>query len=169
MEINKELKHIAEYQNSILPRHQKRTEEAVEIIANDAIESLKNGTFDFKSFLHLDLNQNGKHRQVIMYKPFSPEELLCIFLKRVLDRKFHISYPNRNEYIRTLFDTAAAIKDMSDYTIFKFDFSDFFNSVSSEYVYHKYIQSASLERYQDKLMAKFVNATKYTFAGISYA
>lgn len=47
------------------------------------------------------------------------------FLKRVLDRKFHISYPNRNEYIRTLFDTAAAIKDMSDYTIFKFDFSDF--------------------------------------------
>ena len=33
MEINKELKHIAEYQNSILPRHQKRTEEAVEIIA----------------------------------------------------------------------------------------------------------------------------------------
>lgn len=83
MEINKELKHIAEYQNSILPRHQKRTEEAIEIIANDAIESLKNGTFDFKSFLHLDLNQNGKHRQVIMYKPFSPEELLCIFLKRV--------------------------------------------------------------------------------------
>ena len=112
MEINKELKHIAEYQNSILPRHQKRTEEAVEIIANDAIESLKNGTFDFKSFLHLDLKKNGKHRQVIMYKPFSPEELLCIFLKRVLDRKFHISYPNRNEYIRTLFDTAAAIKDM---------------------------------------------------------
>lgn len=167
MEINKELKHIAEYQNSILPRHQKRTEEAVEIIANDAIESLKNGTFDFKSFLHLDLNQNGKHRQVIMYKPFSPEELLCIFLKRVLDRKFHISYPNRNEYIRTLFDTAAAIKDMSDYTIFKFDFSDFFNSVSSEYVYHKYIQSASLERYQDKLMANFVNATKYTFAGLN--
>lgn len=39
MEINKELKHIAEYQNSILPRHQKRTEEAIEIIANDAIES----------------------------------------------------------------------------------------------------------------------------------
>lgn len=167
MEINKELKHIAEYQNSILPRHQKRTEEAIEIIANDAIESLKNGTFDFKSFLHLDLNQNGKHRQVIMYKPFSPEELLCIFLKRVLDRKFHISYPNRNEYIRTLFDTAAAIKDMSDYTIFKFDFSDFFNTVSSEYVYHKYIQSASLERYQDKLMANFVNATKYTFAGLN--
>ena len=46
MEINKELKHIAEYQNSILPRHQKRTEEAIEIIANDAIESLKNGTFE---------------------------------------------------------------------------------------------------------------------------
>lgn len=167
MEINKELRRIAEYQNSILPRHQKRTEEAIGIVVNDVIESLKKGTFDFKSFLRLDLNQNGKHRRVIMYKPFSPEELLCIFLKRVLDRKFHISYPNRNEYIRTLFDTTAAIKDMSDYTIFKFDFADFFNTVSSEYVYHKYIQSASLERYQDKLMADFVHATKYTFAGLN--
>ena len=65
MEINKELKHIAEYQNSILPRHQKRTADAIEIIVNDAIESLKNGTFNFKSFLHLDLKQNGKHRQII--------------------------------------------------------------------------------------------------------
>ena len=156
MEINKELKHIAEYQNSILPRHQKRTEEAIEIIANDAIESLKNGTFDFKSFLHLDLNQNGKHRQVIMYKPFSPEELLCIFLKRVLDRKFHISYPNRNEYIRTLFDTAAAIKDMSDYTIFKFDFSDFFNTVSSEYVYHKYSLYNNMQNYRTLLFVELI-------------
>ena len=55
MEINKELKHIAEYQNSILPRHQKRTADAIEIIVNDAIESLKNGTFNFKSFLHFKL------------------------------------------------------------------------------------------------------------------
>ena len=164
MEINKELKRIAEYQNSILPRHQKRTAEAIDFIVNDAIESLKNGTFNFKSFLHLDLNQNGKHRQVIMYKPFSPEELLCIFLKRVLDRKFHISYPNRNEYIRTLFDTAAAIKDMSDYTIFKFDFSDFFNTVSSEYVYHNYIQGASLERYLPFLLPFLGTATTFRCA-----
>lgn len=36
-----------------------------------------------------------------------------------VDRKFHISYPSRNEFVRTLFDTTtvAAIKDMSDYTI----------------------------------------------------
>lgn len=167
MEINKELRRIAEYQNSILPRHEKKTEETIGVIVNDAINAWEKQTFDFKSFVRLNLNQNGKHRQVIMYKPFSPEELLCIFLKRMLDRKFHISYPNRNEYIRTLFDTNAALKDMSDYTIFKFDFSDFFNSVSSEYVYYKYIQQATLERYQDQLLSDFVHATQYTFAGLN--
>lgn len=167
MEINKELKRIAEYQNSILPRHEKKTEEALGVIVNDAIDAYKDQKFDFKSFVRLNLSQNGKHRQVIMYKPFSPEELLCIFLKRMLDRKFHISYPNRNEYISTLFDTTAALKDMSDYTIFKFDFSDFFNSVSSEYVYYKYIHRTALERYQDQLLLDFVHATQYTYAGLN--
>ena len=167
MQIEKELRRIAEYQNSILPRHEKKTEEALGVIVNDAIDAYKNQKFDFKSFVRLNLSQSGKHRQVIMYKPFSPEELLCIFLKRMLDRKFHISYPNRNEYIRTLFDTTAALKDMSDYTIFKFDFSDFFNSVSSEYVYFKYIHRATLERYQDQLLLDFVHATQYTYAGLN--
>ena len=167
MEIKKELQHIAEYQNSILPHHQRKTEEAIKIIVNNAIEAYDKQTFDFKSFVRLNLYKNGKQRKVIMYKPFSPEELLCIFLKRVLDRKFHISYPNRNEFVRTLFNITSAIKDMSDYTIFKFDFSDFFNTVSSEYVYHKYIKQAALERYQDKLMSNFVQATKYAFAGLN--
>ena len=167
MEINKELKRIAEYQNSILPRHEKKNEEALASIINDAINAYENRKFDFRSFMRLNLSQNGKHRQVIMYNPFSTEDLLCVFLKRMLDRKFHISYPNRNEYIRALFDTTAALKDMSDYTIFKFDFSDFFNSVSSEYVYYKYIQRATLERYQNQLLLDFVHATKYTYAGLN--
>lgn len=56
MEINKELKHIAEYQNSILPRHQKRTEEAVEIIARDFDQRLvqrfsKQGIILYKRYI----------------------------------------------------------------------------------------------------------------------
>ena len=79
MEINKELKHIAEYQNSILPRHQKRTEEAIEIIANDAIESLKNGTFDFKSFLHLDLNKTESIVKLSCISLFLPKSYYAFF------------------------------------------------------------------------------------------
>lgn len=167
MEINKELQRIAEYQNSILPPHQKKTEQAIKEIVEMAIEAYEKRTYDFKSLIHMNIEQHEKTRKVVMFKPFSPEELLCIFLKRMLDRKFHISYPNRNEYVRSLFDATAAIKDMSDYTIFKFDFSDFFNSISSEYVYHKYIKSASLERYQSRLLEDFVYATKYAFAGLN--
>jgi len=167
MEIKKELLRIVEYQNSLLPHHQKKTEDAINDIVDCVFDTYGKQTFDFKSFIHFNLKQSGKSRRVVMYKHFSAEEILCIFLKRMLDKKFHVIYPNRNEYIRSLFDTTAAIKDMSDYTIFKFDFSDFFNSVSSEYVYHKYIKDADLERYQNKLMEDFVRATKYAYAGLN--
>ena len=60
MEIKKELQHIAEYQNSILPHHQRKTEEAIKIIVNNAIEAYDKQTFDFKSFVRLNLYKNGK-------------------------------------------------------------------------------------------------------------
>ena len=167
MEINDELRRIAEYKNSILPGYERKTEQVINDSISCAIKAYEKKTYDFNKYIQLELNQNGKKRKVIMYKPFSPEELLCIYLKRLLDRKYHICYPNRNEYIRTLFDTIAAVKDMSDYTIFRFDFADFFNSVSSEYVYQKYIKNGLLERYQADLLESFVHATKYTFAGLN--
>ena len=115
----------------------------------------------------MNLQQDDKQRIVMMYPPFSPEDILCVYLKRVLDRKFHITYPNRNNYMRSVFDTVCALKDMSDFTIYKFDFSDFFNSVSSIYVYQKYIQDKGLERFNAELLKRFVYDTKYTYAGLN--
>lgn len=85
-------------------------------------------------------------------------------MKRLLDKKYYIKYPNRNEYIHSLFDIVSALRNMNDFVIFKFDFTDFFNSVSIEYVYKKYISQRSFERYQNDLLATFVEQTKYACA-----
>ena len=162
-----ELQKIAEYQNALLPLHERKTEQAIKDIVDNAERSYTDKTYDFKSYSKLRLRQDGKHRIVKMYPPFSAEELLCIYLKRVLDKKYHISYPNRNTFIRSLFDIIYALKDMSDYVIYRFDFSDFFNSVSSQFVYQKHISGAGLERFQSELLCRFVDSTQYAYAGLN--
>lgn len=102
-----------------------------------------------------------------MYVDFSVEDILCIYIKRLLDRKLHINFPNRNTCVHSLFDTISLLKDMNDYTIVKFDFQDFFNSISSTYVYSKILKKLSFERYQLRLIKDFVQKTKYTYAGLS--
>ena len=167
MNTKMELRKIAEYQNSLLPRHEKRSEKAISDIVDAAEVAFINSTYDFGNYTRMNLQQDDKQRIVMMYPPFSPEDILCVYLKRVLDRKFHITYPNRNNYMRSVFDTVCALKDMSDFTIYKFDFSDFFNSVSSIYVYQKYIQDKGLERFNAELLKRFVYDTKYTYAGLN--
>ncbi|MFR1927334.1 MAG: hypothetical protein ACLS2V_15180 [Clostridium paraputrificum] len=167
MEIYKELKKIIEYQNSIKLRRDRKSEEEIINIVEEVNRSYRNKKYDFSKYLNITLNQDSKKRKVKLYPEFSCEEVLCIYLKRLLDRKIHVRYPNRNKFIHSLFDILNAVKDMNDYTIIKFDFKDFFNSVSSLYVYKKFIESVSLERYQKDLIYDFVNETKYTYAGFN--
>lgn len=162
-----ELQKIAEYQNALLPLHDRKTEQAIRDIVDNAEKAYIDKTYNFKNYSSLQLRQGDKHRTVKMYSPFSVEELLCIYLKRVLDKKFHIAYPNRNTFVRSLFDTIYGLKDMSDYVICKFDFSDFFNSVSSVFVYQKYIKEKGLERFQSELLKQFVDSTEYAYAGLN--
>ena len=165
--MKKELQKIAEYQNALLPLHERKTEQAIKDIVDNAEKAYIDKTYDFKNHSTLQLRQGDSRRIVKMYSPFSAEELLCIYLKRVLDKKFHITYPNRNTFIRSLFDIIYGLKDMSDYVICKFDFSDFFNSVSSVFVYQKHIKDTDLERFQSELLRQFVDSTEYAYAGLN--
>ena len=167
VEVKNELQKIAEYQNALLPLHERKTEQAIKDIVDNAEKAYIDKIYNFKNYSTLRLRQEGKYRIVKMYPPFSSEELLCIYLKRVLDKKYHITYPNRNTFIRALFDTLYGLKDMSDYVIFRFDFSDFFNSVSSSFVYEKHIKEAGLERFQADLLSQFVESTEYAYAGLN--
>lgn len=167
MSITKEITKIIEYQNSTLLLKDRKSETAINTLIHEVVDDYNNENFDFTKYKEINIKKMSKIRRTKSFEPFSCEEILCIYLKRILDRKFHIKYPNRNEYIHSLFDTISALHNMNDFSIFRFDFEDFFNTVSSEYIFKKYILNGSLERHQITLFEDFVTSTKYTYAGLN--
>ena len=109
--------------------------------------SMETSAFDFGKTTSLVLNQKGKKRRVKQYEDlYSAESVLCQCIKQILDRVFKVKYPNRNKTIKELFSVLAATVQMSDFTIVKFDFKDYFNSISSVYVFEKYLKSNLVDR-----------------------
>lgn len=138
-----------------------------EQIISDIKDALNNATFNFENSKSLILNQSGKKRLVKQYDNlYSPENILCQSIKQILDRAFKIKYPNRNKTTRTLFSVLSAAIQMSDFTIVKFDFKDYFNSVSSIYVFEKYLKYNILNRHEIDLIKAFAYSTKYAYAGL---
>ena len=83
---------------------------------------------------HFILTQHEKKRFGYKYDKNSLEYIVCLYLKKRIDKEFKIIFPNRNKIIKSLFGTLTLLKNMQDFTIYKFDFKDFFNSISNDYV-----------------------------------
>ena len=123
---------------------------------------------DFRKFERFVLSQGNKKRIVVKYPDLdSAENVLCQCIKQILDKAFHVKYPNRNKIARELFDVMAAIVKMSDFTIVRFDFKNFFNSISTNYVYEKIIKNKISDRLEQELIEKFSLETEYAYAGLS--
>ena len=167
MNINQEIRRIVEYQNTRLPKHDRKSKEFLEKLINEIIDSYKNKTYNFRKLKSFSIKQGTKKRRIKMFERFTTEEILCIFLKRELDRTFQIKYPNRNAFMRSTFDIVSSLKNMNDFLIFKFDFLDFFNSISSEFVLKKYIEDKIGDREFLELLNEFVSKTKYAYAGLN--
>lgn len=165
--MEKELLKIVNYLNSNMAEYERKEITELEEIVQRVMDDYKNSSFDFSNMKSITLNQMGKKRSVRMYDPFTTEEILCVYIKRLIDRKTHVKYPNRNVFMCSLFDIIASLKDMTEFTVFKFDFKDFFNSVSSKYVYEKQLSSIEFEREHKNLIAKFCGESKYTYAGLN--
>ncbi len=167
MNINQEIRRIVEYQNTRLPKHDRKSKEFLERLINEIIDSYKNKTYNFRKLKSFSIKQGTKKRRIKMFERFTTEEILCIFLKRELDRTFHIKYPNRNAFMRSTFDIVSSLKNMNDFVIFKFDFLDFFNSISSQFVLKKYIEDKIEDREFLELLIEFVSKIKYAYAGLN--
>ena len=93
MEIKNEIKKIIEYQNALLLNPERKSEAAINSVIDKVSNDYDTGNFNFSSFSDISIKQMGKIRHTKMFQAFSSEEILCIYLKRLLDRKFHIKYP----------------------------------------------------------------------------
>jgi hypothetical protein len=146
-----------------------KTDDELKTIEKAVRIAVYSSNYDFSKSESIVLNQSGgKKRFVKQYSDiFSPESILCQCIKQILDRTFKIKYPNRNKSIRALFDALKAIKQMADFTIIKYDFKNYFNSVSVPYVYEKYLKSRLTDRFEADLIGRFARETKYAYAGFS--
>ncbi|MCI6151973.1 MAG: hypothetical protein MR673_02450 [Fusobacterium perfoetens] len=163
--IEKELKRIIEI--LLVKRGEEITEDIVKEKLEKTLLTYKDEKYDFSKLEKLILKQGKKKRKIMRYSEFSCEEILCIYIKNLLEKKFKIKYPNRNEWVHTLFNILEATIQMNNFYIIKFDFKDYFNTISSEYVYNKYIANSNIEREDKKLIEKFVKETQYTYAGLN--
>lgn len=167
MQLDKEIERAVRHQVAIDTQTTKSPED-VTFIIEDAKKALNNSTYDFSKFDSIMLHQNGKKRYIKLYSDlYSPESILCQCVKQVLDRTFKIKYPNRNRTIKSLFAILSAVKQMSDFTIVKFDFKDYFNSVSTMYLFEKFLKHNLLNRLETDIIKDFSYKTKYAYAGLS--
>lgn len=162
-EINHAVKKIAAVNSIKFPKTIKEQEQ----IILDVEEAFEKSLFDFNKAATLFLTQKGKKRLVKRYDDvYSPENILCQVIKQILDREFKVKYPNRNKISHDLFTTFSAMIQMNGFTIVKFDFKDYFNSISSVYVFEKYLEEQLSDRREIDLIRKFVDSTQLAYAGL---
>ena len=161
-DIERAVRHIvsSDYKNP-------KTDVEIQNIIDNVTVAFKGKTYDFSGFSSMLLNQGLKKRTVKYYENiYSTENVLCQCVKQILDRTFNIKYPNRNKTVRRLFSYIAAMRQMSHFTVIKFDFKDYFNSVSAPYVFEKCIKPNLARRVELDLIDEFCNSTKYAYAGL---
>ena len=165
-EVIRALNHI-NAQTKIKNIEDKKNESEIEIISERVLTDFKTNSFNFSQASPIILKQGTKKRFAKRFiDDFSTENILCQCIKQILDREFKIKYPNRNKISKSLFNVIGTIKHMSDFTIVKFDFKDYFNSISSVYVYDKIMKSNLSNRFENDLINKFTTDTQYAYAGL---
>lgn len=128
----------------------------------DITENISKDNYDFST------NGFYKHngRLVTYYKQYTPEHVIVLHCKNLLSKKLQVSFSNRNQIIDEIFDKLQAISTLNDFTLIKFDFKSFFYTISSQYVFDKYLENADLDRPDKKFLGEFCGKNKYCVAGI---
>lgn len=162
-EIERAVKRIAALDTSA---NKKSADELNRLIAQAKSEAT-DLTCNFSDTSSLIIRKAGKKRFVKRYDDlYSCENILSQCIKQILDRSFKIRYPNRAKMIRELFDIMNATIKMSNFTVLKFDFKNYFNSLSATYLFEKFIKSNILDRFQLSLIEDYTRKTKYAYAGL---
>lgn len=145
----------------------RKKEDEIKRIIKKAQEEFDECIYDFSKMKTLILSQGTKKRYTKQFADrYSTENILCECIKRVLDKELRLKYPNRNKISKSLFNTIGSIHHMSDFTIIRFDFKDYFNSVSTSYVFNKYIKYKLRKRCEIDLIEKYTNEIPFAYAGL---
>lgn len=99
-------------------------------------------------------------------KKYTAENVALLHLKTELNKLYHVNFNNRNKIIERLFDSLQIARNLNDFTIIKFDFKKFFYTISTKYVYDRYIDDSRLARHDKDLFISYCAKVPYCVAGI---
>lgn len=92
---------------------------------------IQNNMIDFNTNISkIYLKKDNSKRLIYNVSKDSEAYIAFKYLKRRLDVIKNVKYPNRNRVTRKVFSLISNIDCLSDYTIVKFDFKNYFNSIS---------------------------------------
>lgn len=130
-------------------------------------ENMKDCKLDFRENVSfITINQANRKRRVLYSRENSLEEITLKYLKKRLDAVFNIIYPDRKKIMKECFGVIESLHKMGDYAIFKLDFRDFFESISSKIVFEKYLKDSDLLRHEKDIIKELVRVYDQCFAGI---
>lgn len=145
--------------NKLAYRHSLTVDSPEVAVIKNALES---GTLDFSSNIFREYDG----RLVTQFDDRSPENIVLLHLKYQLKKAFNVSFSNRNKIIEELFDKLRVSRSLKDLSIIKFDFKNYFYSVSTEYIYDNYIQDSRLSREDKDYIDLICKSNRYCVAGL---
>lgn len=113
--------------------------------------AIKNTKVGFSSIKPIYIKKEGKKRKVYIAR--TPiDQAALIYLSKRLNKEFHITYPNRDKIMELSFNLIDSLPRLDNYTVYKFDFKNFFESVEIKDIYEKYIKNSNLYTYEKEMI-----------------
>lgn len=128
-------------------------------------DKIKKSEVDFSSIKSLNIMKDGKSRQVYIANK-AIDQATLIYLSKRLNNEFNISYPNRDKIMELSFNLIDSLPRLDNYTIYKFDFKDFFDSVDIKSIYNQYLEHSNLYSYEKELILKIAKKYKNCVQGL---
>lgn len=126
-----------------------------------------NNNFDFeKNIKFRNATKLNKKRLIAYYEPNSTEYFLTAYIAKVITKQTKLKFANAQKKVNLLLDCISKVKNINDFAIVQFDFKNFYNSLSSEYVYNYFLKKYNFENDDNMLLKNYFKSVLYTFAGL---
>lgn len=140
--------------------------DTIEKILDNVIADIKVGNVNFSNLKKISLKKGDGKRFVCLFNKKTTEGVLISYVKSCMDYMLNVYYPNRDDVMHRFFNEVRLLRNLRGFLVYKFDFEDYFNSISMEYVYEFFIKERIQYRQHRKIFELVIEKLKYCCAGI---
>lgn len=141
--------------------------EQIKCLQEQMISLMDNEKYNFCDAIEYNIfTQQNKKRKIASMPSESLENYLTKALSKIVNRKLKIEFANRNKILLDLFDCLKGLSKFKDYTIVRFDFKHYFDSLSTEYIYKKYLIEVDFTKEERIVLEKYISSIKHCRAGL---